>query len=65
MRPIFCGNIEFDARQGDLERLFRKYGKVDRVDLKSGNLACYNYIFCMLNFYSCQDIANYIYLCYL
>ncbi|KAM0047376.1 putative RNA recognition motif domain, nucleotide-binding alpha-beta plait domain superfamily [Helianthus debilis subsp. tardiflorus] len=36
MRPIFCGNIEFDARQGDLERLFRKYGKVDRVDLKSG-----------------------------
>ncbi|KAJ0788911.1 putative RNA recognition motif domain, nucleotide-binding alpha-beta plait domain superfamily [Helianthus annuus] len=36
MRPIFCGNIEFDARQGDLERLFRKYGKVDRVDMKSG-----------------------------
>ncbi|XP_076935928.1 serine/arginine-rich splicing factor RS40-like isoform X2 [Bidens hawaiensis] len=36
MRPIFCGNFEFDARQGDLERLFRKYGKVDRVDMKSG-----------------------------
>ncbi|KAJ0749954.1 putative RNA recognition motif domain, nucleotide-binding alpha-beta plait domain superfamily [Helianthus annuus] len=36
MRPIFCGNVEFDARQGDLERLFRKYGKVDRVDMKSG-----------------------------
>ncbi|KAI3815840.1 hypothetical protein L1987_15523 [Smallanthus sonchifolius] len=36
MRPIFCGNIEFDVRQGDLERLFRKYGKVDRVDMKSG-----------------------------
>ncbi|KAJ0524695.1 putative RNA recognition motif domain, nucleotide-binding alpha-beta plait domain superfamily [Helianthus annuus] len=45
MRPIFCGNIEFNARQGDLERLFRKYGKVDRVDLKSGNLACYNIYF--------------------
>ncbi|KAK9291518.1 hypothetical protein L1049_019466 [Liquidambar formosana] len=36
MRPIFCGNFEYDARQSDLERLFRKYGKVDRVDLKSG-----------------------------
>ncbi|THG04756.1 hypothetical protein TEA_029584 [Camellia sinensis var. sinensis] len=36
MRPIFCGNFEYDARQSDLERLFRKYGKVDRVDMKSG-----------------------------
>ncbi|KAJ4950075.1 hypothetical protein NE237_026907 [Protea cynaroides] len=36
MRPIFCGNFEFDARQSDLERLFGKYGKVDRVDMKSG-----------------------------
>lgn len=36
MRPIFCGNFEFDARSSDLERLFRRYGKVDRVDMKSG-----------------------------
>ncbi|GAB4826398.1 hypothetical protein Ancab_009263 [Ancistrocladus abbreviatus] len=36
MRPIFCGNFEFDARQSDLERIFRRYGKVDRVDMKSG-----------------------------
>ncbi|OMO86001.1 hypothetical protein CCACVL1_09876 [Corchorus capsularis] len=36
MRPIFCGNFEYDARQSDLERLFRKYGKVERVDMKSG-----------------------------
>ncbi|KAJ0042211.1 hypothetical protein Pint_17381 [Pistacia integerrima] len=35
MRPIFCGNFEYDARQSDLERLFRRYGKVDRVDMKS------------------------------
>ncbi|KAL9225285.1 hypothetical protein vseg_001230 [Gypsophila vaccaria] len=35
-RPIFCGNFEFDARSSDLERLFKRYGKVDRVDLKSG-----------------------------
>ncbi|KAK1262407.1 Arginine/serine-rich-splicing factor RSP41 [Acorus gramineus] len=36
MKPIFCGNFEYDARQSDLERLFGKYGKVDRVDMKSG-----------------------------
>ncbi|XP_019191797.1 PREDICTED: serine/arginine-rich splicing factor RS31-like isoform X3 [Ipomoea nil] len=36
MRPVFCGNFEYDTRQSDLERLFRKYGKVDRVDMKSG-----------------------------
>ncbi|KAG5533751.1 hypothetical protein RHGRI_027813 [Rhododendron griersonianum] len=37
MRPVFCGNFDFEARQSDLERLFRKYGKVERVDMKSGN----------------------------
>ncbi|KAI4351804.1 hypothetical protein L6164_006119 [Bauhinia variegata] len=36
MKPIFCGNFEYDARQSDLERLFKRYGKVDRVDMKSG-----------------------------
>ncbi|KAL6494041.1 Serine/arginine-rich splicing factor rs41 [Orobanche gracilis] len=36
MRPIFCGNLEFGARQSDLERLFRRYGRIDRVDMKSG-----------------------------
>ncbi|GLT36004.1 hypothetical protein SLA2020_104100 [Shorea laevis] len=36
MRPIFCGNFEYDARQSDLERLFRRYGRVERVDMKSG-----------------------------
>ncbi|XWS50590.1 hypothetical protein CRYUN_Cryun12cG0099800 [Craigia yunnanensis] len=36
MRPIFCGNFEYDARQSDLERLFRKYGRVETVDMKSG-----------------------------
>ncbi|KAL6495456.1 Serine/arginine-rich splicing factor rs41 [Orobanche gracilis] len=35
MRPIFCGNLEFGARQSDLERLFRRYGRIDRVDMKS------------------------------
>ncbi|EOA13679.1 hypothetical protein CARUB_v10026751mg [Capsella rubella] len=36
MKPVFCGNFEYDARESDLERLFRKYGKVERVDMKSG-----------------------------
>ncbi|KAG6671258.1 hypothetical protein I3843_Q004100 [Carya illinoinensis] len=36
MRPIFCGNFEYDARPSDLERLFSRYGKVERVDMKSG-----------------------------
>ena len=38
MRPIFCGNVEFDARQSDIERLFRRYGRVERVDMKFGKL---------------------------
>ncbi|OVA01496.1 RNA recognition motif domain [Macleaya cordata] len=36
MRPVFCGNFEFETRQSDLERLFSKYGRVERVDIKSG-----------------------------
>ncbi|GFP93052.1 serine/arginine-rich splicing factor rs40 [Phtheirospermum japonicum] len=36
MKPIFCGNLEFDARESDVERLFRRYGRVERVDLKTG-----------------------------
>ncbi|GMY09042.1 serine/arginine-rich splicing factor RS31A-like [Fagus crenata] len=36
MRPVFVGNFGFDTRQTDLERLFGKYGKIERVDMKSG-----------------------------
>ncbi|KAL8160032.1 hypothetical protein V2J09_001569 [Rumex salicifolius] len=36
MRPLFCGNLDYDVRQSELERLFRKYGKVERIDMKSG-----------------------------
>ncbi|CAL5397705.1 unnamed protein product [Camellia sinensis] len=36
MRPLFCGNFEYDTRQSDLERLFSKYGRVERVDMKCG-----------------------------
>lgn len=36
MKPVFCGNFEYETRQSDLERLFSKFGRVDRVDMKSG-----------------------------
>ncbi|GAV70110.1 RRM_1 domain-containing protein, partial [Cephalotus follicularis] len=36
MRPIFVGNFEYETRQSELERLFSKYGRVERVDIKSG-----------------------------
>lgn len=38
MKPIFCGNFDYEARQSDLERLFGRYGRVTRVDMKSGNV---------------------------
>lgn len=50
MKPIFCGNLDFDSRQSDIERLFRRYGKVDKVDIKSGK------IFFQLNIF--QDYIN-------
>ncbi|KAL4311455.1 hypothetical protein GQ457_01G050760 [Hibiscus cannabinus] len=35
MRPVFVGNFEFETRQSELERLFSKYGRIERVDMKS------------------------------
>ncbi|XP_047336234.1 serine/arginine-rich splicing factor RS31 isoform X2 [Impatiens glandulifera] len=35
-RPVFCGNIGYETRQSELDRLFSKYGRVDRIDMKSG-----------------------------
>lgn len=42
MRPIFAGNLEYDTRQADLERLFSKYGRIERVDMKSGKILCFS-----------------------
>nr|GEZ58893.1 retrotransposon Gag domain, retroviral aspartyl protease [Tanacetum cinerariifolium] len=36
MKPVFVGNFEYETRQSNLERLFGRYGRVDRVDIKSG-----------------------------
>jgi arginine/serine-rich splicing factor 4/5/6 len=36
MKPVFVGNFEYGTRQSELQRLFSKYGRVERVDIKSG-----------------------------
>ncbi|GLU00854.1 hypothetical protein SLE2022_181920 [Rubroshorea leprosula] len=36
MRSIFVGNFEYETRQSELERLFSKYGRIERLDMKSG-----------------------------
>ncbi|XP_022770623.1 serine/arginine-rich splicing factor RS31-like [Durio zibethinus] len=36
MRPVFVGNFEYETRQSELERLISKYGRIERVDMKSG-----------------------------
>jgi RNA recognition motif-containing protein len=35
-RPVFCGNFEYDASAREIERLFERYGPLDRVDMKTG-----------------------------
>lgn len=35
-RPVFCGNFEYDARQSEIERLFDRYGRIARIDMKMG-----------------------------
>lgn len=40
------GNFEYETRQSDLERLFSKYGRIERVDIKSGIIlapSCYSF----------------------
>ncbi|WVZ17457.1 hypothetical protein V8G54_010439 [Vigna mungo] len=54
MRPIFCGNLDFDARQSDVERLFRRYGKVDRVDMKSAG----RFDVSQMSVFSCKEACR-------
>ncbi|KAI4328949.1 hypothetical protein L6164_021259 [Bauhinia variegata] len=43
MRPVFVGNFEYDTHQSELERLFGKYGRIERVNMKSGTSTKGNY----------------------
>ena len=47
---IFCGNFEYDARSSEIERLFVRYGKVERVDMKSGKEISLKFEFGLLLF---------------
>jgi hypothetical protein len=33
---VFCGNFEYDASERSIMELFEKYGRVDRIDMKTG-----------------------------
>lgn len=35
-RPVYCGNFEYDTSIREIEKLFEKYGDVDRVEMKTG-----------------------------
>ncbi|KAG1678048.1 hypothetical protein FOA52_000844 [Chlamydomonas sp. UWO 241] len=34
-RPIFVGNYEYDAEEKEITRLFERYGRVTRIDMKT------------------------------
>ncbi|GMH32520.1 hypothetical protein BSKO_00354 [Bryopsis sp. KO-2023] len=34
--PVFCGNFEYEASVREIERLFERYGSIDRIDMKTG-----------------------------
>uniref|UniRef100_A0A0D3FS23 RRM domain-containing protein n=1 Tax=Oryza barthii TaxID=65489 RepID=A0A0D3FS23_9ORYZ len=36
MRPVFVGNLDYDTRHSELDLLFYRYGRIDRIDMKSG-----------------------------
>nr|AGE46100.1 arginine/serine-rich splicing factor RS28 transcript II [Sorghum bicolor] len=36
MRPVFVGNLDYDTRHSELDQLFYRYGRVERIDMKSG-----------------------------
>ncbi|CAN6234245.1 unnamed protein product [Urochloa humidicola] len=36
MRPVFVGNLDYDTRHSELDHLFYRYGRIDRIDMKSG-----------------------------
>jgi hypothetical protein len=36
---VFCGNFEYDAPEKEILGLFEKYGRVHRIDMKTGEPA--------------------------
>ena len=40
MGMLPSGNFEYDAHPREVERLFDKYGPLERVDMKTGETPC-------------------------
>lgn len=38
-RRVFCGNLPNDATENELHRIFRRYGPLERIDMKKGGFA--------------------------
>ncbi|KAE8773946.1 Ubiquitin carboxyl-terminal hydrolase isozyme L5 [Hordeum vulgare] len=38
MRPVFLGNLDYDTRHSELDHLFYRYGRIQRIDMKSAVL---------------------------
>lgn len=60
MRPVFCGNFEYDTRQSELERLFSKYGRVERIDMKSGILLLFNLLGSLFLFINSSLVSTFV-----
>lgn len=34
---VYCGNLDYDEKAQDVERLFDEFGPIERMDMKTGN----------------------------
>ena len=38
---VYCGNLDYDERAQDVEKLFDEFGPIERTDMKTGRvIAC-------------------------
>jgi len=38
-RAVYCGNYEYEMPERDIRKLFEEYGRVNRIDMKTGYVA--------------------------
>ncbi|KAL3149936.1 hypothetical protein ABBQ38_013299 [Trebouxia sp. C0009 RCD-2024] len=36
LKPVYCGNLDYDEKAQDVERLFDEFGPIERMDMKTG-----------------------------
>jgi RNA recognition motif-containing protein len=56
---VFCGNFEYDAMEQDVRRLFEKYGRVERIDMKTGEGCCLHTLASRGGFHGPAAMADY------